>query len=383
MTLADILSQEEIDALLDVVEDEGEETFDSDGGEDDGGGGGSGVDDSFSQRQITLYDFKRPNRVSKEQLRAFRGIHDKLARSLSSQISAIMRSIVEIQLHSVDQMTYGEFLMSLPNPTSFNVFSMKPLEGNMVLEINPSIAFPMLDRLLGGKGEPFETSREFSDIELSLFETILRVMMGTLKESWGPVSEIYPSVESKESSPNVVQIVAQNEIVVMVVMEIIIGHSSGMMNLCYPVIALEPLLPKLASRDLMLNETSSKKSRNKELKVLLGGANVTVESYLGETELSLKEVLDLSAGEIIRLNSSADDTVTVSVDGKNRFKGHIGLRRFRKSVRVSQMMHTEQDAVKEALVQFEAIRRDKLKTANEAKMFTDDIMEHEEEDEYE
>jgi len=382
MTLADILSQEEIDALLDVVEDEGEETFDSDGGEDDGGSG-SGVDDSFSQRQITLYDFKRPNRVSKEQLRAFRGIHDKLARSLSSQISAIMRSIVEIQLHSVDQMTYGEFLMSLPNPTSFNVFSMKPLEGNMVLEINPSIAFPMLDRLLGGKGEPFETSREFSDIELSLFETILRVMMGTLKESWGPVSEIYPSVESKESSPNVVQIVAQNEIVVMVVMEIIIGHSSGMMNLCYPVIALEPLLPKLASRDLMLNETSSKKSRNKELKVLLGGANVTVESYLGETELSLKEVLDLSAGEIIRLNSSADDTVTVSVDGKNRFKGHIGLRRFRKSVRVSQMMHTEQDAVKEALVQFEAIRRDKLKTANEAKMFTDDIMEHEEEDEYE
>lgn len=379
--LADILSQEEIDALLDVVEDEGEETFDSDGGEDDGSG--AGVDDSFSQRQITLYDFKRPNRVSKEQLRAFRGIHDKLARSLSSQISAIMRSIVEIQLHSVDQMTYGEFLMSLPNPTSFNVFSMKPLEGNMVLEINPSIAFPMLDRLLGGKGEPFETSREFSDIELSLFETILRVMMGTLKESWGPVSEIYPSVESKESSPNVVQIVAQNEIVVMVVMEIIIGHSSGMMNLCYPVIALEPLLPKLASRDLMLNETSSKKSRNKELKVLLGGANVTVESFLGETELSLKEVLDLSAGEIIRLNSSADDTVTVSVDGKNRFKGNIGLRRFRKSVRVSQMIHTEQDAVKEALVQFEAIRRDKLKTANEAKMFTDDIMEHEEEDEYE
>jgi len=379
--LADILSQEEIDALLDVVEDEGEETFDSDGGDDDGGG--SGVDDSFSQRQITLYDFKRPNRVSKEQLRAFRGIHDKLARSLSSQISAIMRSIVEIQLHSVDQMTYGEFLMSLPNPTSFNVFSMKPLEGNMVLEINPSIAFPMLDRLLGGKGEPFETSREFSDIELSLFETILRVMMGTLRESWGPVSEIYPSVESKESSPNVVQIVAQNEIVVMVVMEIIIGHSSGMMNLCYPVIALEPLLPKLASRDLMLNETSSKKSRNKELKVLLGGANVNVESYLGETELSLKEVLDLSAGEIIRLNSSADDTVTVSVDGKNRFKGNIGLRRFRKSVRVSEMMHTEQDAVKEALVQFEAIRRDKLKTANEAKVFTDDILEHEEEDEYE
>lgn len=377
--MADILSQDEIDALLDVVEDEGDEAFDSAEESSSEGGG----DEAFSQRQITLYDFKRPNRVSKEQLRAFRGIHDKLARSLASQISAIMRSIVEIQLHSVDQMTYGEFLMSLPNPTSFNVFSMKPLEGSMVLEINPSIAFPMLDRLLGGKGEPFETSREFSDIELSLFETILRVMMGTLKESWGPVSEIYPSVESKESSPNVVQIVAQNEIVVMVVMEIIIGHSSGMMNLCYPVIALEPLLPKLASRDLMLNETSSKKSRNKELKVLLGGANVTVESFLGETELSMREILELSQGEIIRLSSSADDTVTVSVDGKNRFRGNIGLRRFRKSVKVTEMIRTEKDSVKEALEQFETIRREKLKTANEARAVTDDIMEHEEDDEYE
>ena len=255
--MADILSQEEIDALLDVVEDEGDDVLES------------GDDALLPQRQVTLYDFKRPNRVSKEQLRAFRGVHDKMARSLASQISSIMRSIVEIQLHSVDQMTYGEFLMSLPNPTSFNVFSVKPLEGNGIIEINPSIAFPMLDRLLGGKGEPFDATREFSDIELSLFETILRVMMSTLKEAWGPVMEVYPTIESKESSPNVVQIVAQNEIVVMVVMEIIIGHSSGMMNICYPVISLEPILPRLASRDLMLNETSSKKVEIRNLRFYL------------------------------------------------------------------------------------------------------------------
>ncbi|MDH5464291.1 MAG: flagellar motor switch protein FliM, partial [Thiovulaceae bacterium] len=271
--MADILSQDEIDALLDVVDDEGDDVLAHD------------EDDVFDQKQVTLYDFKRPNRVSKEQLRAFRGIHDKMARSLSSQISSIMRSIVEITLHSVDQMTYGEFLMSLPNPTSFNVFSIKPLEGNGVLEVNPSIAFPMIDRLLGGKGDPFDGNREFSDIELSLFETILRVMMSTLKESWGPVTELYPTVESKESSPNVIQIVAQNEIVVMVVMEIIIGGSSGMLNLCYPVIALEPLLPRLASRDLMLNETSSKKSRNQELKALVGGAEVQMDAILGRTEI--------------------------------------------------------------------------------------------------
>ncbi|MBL0709117.1 MAG: flagellar motor switch protein FliM [Sulfurimonas sp.] len=346
--MADILSQEEIDALLDVVEDEGEDVFDS------------GKESLLPQRQVTLYDFKRPNRVSKEQLRAFRGVHDKMARSLASQISSIMRSIVEIQLHSVDQMTYGEFLMSLPNPTSFNVFSIKPLEGSGVIEINPSIAFPMLDRLLGGKGEPFDASREFSDIELSLFETILRVMMSTLKEAWGPVMEVYPTVESKESSPNVVQIVAQNEIVVMVVMEIIIGHSSGMMNICYPVISLEPILPKLASRDLMLNETSSKKSRNTELQVLLGGAKVTVEANLGNAELTMKDVLELQIGDVVKLSNAANDIVTLSIDGKERFNGKIGLRRFRKSIQIIEIIDTEKDAVKRALENFENIRHSKI-----------------------
>jgi flagellar motor switch protein FliM len=350
--MADILSQEEIDALLDVVDDE-TDLFEA------------GDESPVSNRQVTLYDFKRPNRVSKEQLRAFRGIHDKMARTLASQISSIMRSIVEIQLHSVDQMTYGEFLMSLPNPTSFNVFSMKPLEGSGVIEINPSIAFPMLDRLLGGKGEPFDASREFSDIELSLFETILRVMMSTLKEAWGPVMDIFPNIESKESSPNVVQIVAQNEIVVMVVMEIIIGQSSGMMNICYPVIALEPVLPKLASRDLMLNETSTKKSRNTELHVLLGGAKVSVEAMLGNAELTLRNVLELQVGDIIRLTSPADDIVTVRVDGKDRFRGKIGLRRFRKSIQVSEIIETEKDAVKRALENFELIRREKISGVKE------------------
>lgn len=365
--MADILSQEEIDALLDVVDDEGEALLESEH-----------ESSVTSQRQVTLYDFKRPNRVSKEQLRAFRGIHDKMARSLASQISSIMRSIVEIQLHSVDQMTYGEFLMSLPNPTSFNVFSFKPLEGSGIIEINPSIAFPMLDRLLGGKGEPFDASREFSDIELSLFETILRVMMSTLKEAWGPVMDIFPTIESKESSPNVVQIVAQNEIVVMVVMEIIIGQSSGMMNICYPVIALEPILPKLASRDLMLNETSTKKSRNTELQVLLGGAQVGVEAVLGKIDLTLRDILELQKGDIVRLANPADDVVTLCIDGKDRFRGKIGLKRFRKTIVVNEIIDTEKDAVKRALENFETIRREKISGVKEI-ILEEEEMEDEEE----
>lgn len=347
--MADILSQEEIDALLEVVDDDVPEEVET-----------VKENDILAQRQVTLYDFKRPNRVSKEQLRAFRGIHDKMARNLSSQISAVMRSIVEIQLHSVDQMTYGEFLMSLPSPTSFNVFSLKPLDGTGVLEINPSIAFPMIDRLLGGKGDPYEATREFSDIELSLLDTILKQMMQHLKESWAPIAEVFPSIDAKESSPNVVQIVAQNEIVIMVVMEIIIGHSSGMMNLCYPVISLESVLSRLASRDLMLSETSSKKSRNKELQALLGGAAVELSAMLGGTRLTLNEVLDLNVGDIVRLDKAADDTVTVNVNGREKYVASVGLQRYRKTIKVEEIIKTEKDQVKEILEMLESQRKNRV-----------------------
>ncbi len=355
--MADILSQEEIDQLLEVVDDDSDtEVLDT--------------DNILQQKQVTLYDFKRPNRVSKEQLRAFRGIHDKMARNVSSQISALMRSIVEIQLHSVDQMTYGEFLMSLPSPTSFNVFSMKPLDGSGVLEINPSIAFPMIDRLLGGKGDPYEASREFSDIELNLLDTVLRQIMLNLKDAWGPIAEVFPTIDAKESSPNVVQIVAQNEIVIMVVMEIIIGHSSGMMNICYPVISLESILSRLASRDVMLSETSSKKSRNRELQALLGGAMVNITAFLGNTELTLKDVLELKEGDIIRLDRPADDTVILSVDGRSKYIGKIGLHRYRKTAKIIEIIKTEKDEVKEILEMLENQRKSRASGIKEESEWT-------------
>lgn len=345
--MADILSQEEIDALLEVVEEEGDSVSNND-------------TEGTDTRQIILYDFKRPNRVSKEQLRAVKGIHDKMARNLASQISSIMRSIVEIQLHSVDQMTYGEFLMSLPSPTSFNVFSIKPLDGNCIIEINPSIAFPMIDRLLGGLGESYESTRELTDIELNLLDAILRIIMQRLKEGWAPITDMYPTVETKESSPNVVQIVSQNEIVIMVVMEIIIGNSSGMINLCYPVIYLEPILSRLANRDIMLGETSAKKSRNKELNTLISRAEVFIESIIGQAELSVGELLELKNGDIMRLDRAADDKAIVMIDKKELFLAEIGLHRFRKSIKIESLVRTDKDEVKSALEALEHIRKSKI-----------------------
>lgn len=365
--MADILSQEEIDALLQVVDEDGDTV--------------AATEVNLhpeEPKQVIIYDFKRPNRVSKEQLRAVKGIHDKLARNLASQISSIMRSIVEIRLHSVDQMTYGEFLMSLPSPTSFNVFSIKPLDGNCVLEINPSIAFPMIDRLLGGNGDGFESNRELTDIEINLLDAILRIMMQRLKESWSMITDMYPNVEAKESSPNVVQIVSQNEIVIMVVMEIIIGNSSGMINLCYPVIYLEPILSRLANRDIMLGETSAKKSRNKELKTLIGRAEVLYEAILGKTVISVNEFLNLKEGDILRLDRSADDKAIVCIDKKDVFLAQIGLHRFRKSIKIEELIKTDKDEIKSILEQYEEERKAKIMAYQEQ---TEEEPEEEEYDE--
>ncbi len=366
--MADILSQEEIDALLQAVDEDG-----------DASSADIRPQKAAEQKQVIIYDFKRPNRVSKEQLRAIRGIHDKLSRNLASQISAIMRSIVEVRLHSVDQMTYGEFLMSLPSPTSFNVFSIKPLDGNCVLEINPSIAFPMIDRLLGGSGEGFETSRELTEIEINLLDAILRIMMQRLKESWSVITEMYPNTEAKESSPNVVQVVSQNEIVIMVVMEIIVGSTSGMMNICYPVIHLEPILSRLANRDLMLGETSAKKSRNRELKTLVSRAEVLYEAILGKSIISVSEFLELKEGDILRLDRIADDKAVVTIDKKDVFLASIGLHRFRKSIRLESLIKSDGDEVKNILAQFEEERKAKLMAYDEEVEETDLVEEEDDE----
>jgi flagellar motor switch protein FliM len=344
--MADILSQEEIDALLEVVDDNEE---------------ASSIKQEDS-REIMLYDFKRPNRVSKEQLRSIKSIHDKLARNLASQISTVLRTIIEIELQSVDQMTYGEFLMSIPSPTSFNIFSLKPLDGDAVLELNPSIVFPMLDRLLGGDGKVYNVDRELTDIELNLLDAILRMIMQKLKESWENVMDFSPSIEAKESSANVVQIVAQNEIVIIVVLEITIGESSGMINIAYPVIFLESVLSKMSNRDIIISESNSKKSKNKELKELVKRADIEAEVILGETTLSLKEILDLEKGSVIRLNREVSDIVTISINKKDIFKAQMSVQEYKKLLEIKEIISNDKDEVKEILIKYEQERLEKYKT---------------------
>lgn len=351
--MADILSQEEIDALLEIIEYDNNDKINAENNE------------IPYKKQVTLYDFKRPNRINKEQLELLRGIHDKMARNLSSQISTIMRSVVEIQLHSVEQMTYGEFLINVPSPTSFNIFSMKPLNGSGVLEISHSIAFSMLDKLLGGNGEPYKNIREFTEIELNVLDIILQQIMRDLKDIWAPIVEIIPTIYAKESSPNIMRIASQNEIVIIIAMDIKIGKNRGVLNLCYPVISLESILYRLINRDLIIHKLDIKNSRNKELRVLLGGALVNISAILGSTKLTLDDILKLQVGDIIRLDKVADDTIIINIDNKDKYIGEIGLQRYRKTLKIKDIIESKNDKVKEMLEKLEHDRKHRVENIKE------------------
>jgi flagellar motor switch protein FliM len=244
---------------------------------------------------------------------------------------------------------------------------MKPLDGDAILELNPSIVFPMLDRLLGGDGKTFNIDRELTDIELNLLDTILRMIMQKLKESWENVIDFHPVIEAKESSANVVQIVAQNEIVIIVVLEITIGESSGMINIAYPVIFLESILSKMSNRDIIISESNSRKSKNKELKELVKRADIEAEVILGDTTLSLKEILDLKKDSVIRLDRDASEIVTISVNKKDVFKAHMSVGEYKKVLEIEEIIYNDKDEVKEALVKYEQDRLKRYQTLKKVK----------------
>lgn len=325
--MADILSQEEIDALLSTVSDDGvqEEQLE---------------ELEFTPKKVSVYDFRRPDRVSKEQLRSIRNLHDKFARNFSSTLSNSLRLITDITLVSVDQMTYGEFLMSLPDPTSFNIISMIPLEGNAVLEINPSLIFPIVDKLLGGPGQPLYKVRELTTLEQHIIESVMTQLLEDLEDVWRQILQnIRFKKEISENSPQIVQIVAQNEVVVLIVFEVKFGEVSGMINLCLPAITIEPILGKISSQDWLIG---AKKARfgDYEDRILdmIDSVNVPVAVNLGDTHLTVEEVLDLTEGNIVLLDRKAHEPAQILVNNTYKFEGEVGIVGVKKGISISKII---------------------------------------------
>ena len=323
-----ILDQTEIDALLSAV-DKGALGSDTETALPEGRPAAAVRD-----AQIRPYDFKRPERVSKEQMRSLESLHETFSRNFGASLSGHLRTIVEVNIISIEQMTYSEFLQLLPNPTCMQLLSCRPLDGNMILEINPLIIFPIIDRLLGGGNDAaFIPDRALTAIETTLVHCIIQRAMDTLQEAWMPITRIDFQAVRSESNPAMVQIVPPNEVVVVMGFEIGTGGRSGMMSLCIPFNVIEPIMSEFSGHNWSVYTRSSEDDASKNrLVTRIQGTVVNLTAYLAETTISLNELMQLKPDDILKTDKSSDSELLVTVNGQPKFRGKPGIYKGRKAL---------------------------------------------------
>ena len=276
--------------------------------------------------EIKIYDFKRPERVSKDQMRALQTLHEAFARNFGASLSGFLRTIVEVKVATCEQMTYAEFTSGLPNPTSFNLVAAEGLEGQMCLEVSPLIIYPIIDRLLGGSSnELFIPQRPMTLIETRLINNVTTRGLAALSEAWAKIREMQFQVSASESNPQLVQIVPPNEVVVVIAFELKLGNRAGTMNLCIPYNVIEPLMEDLSSQNWF---AVSKNQRSKETEAQLvrnlTRAPLEVTGVLATTTITMQDLLGLSVGDIIVTETPASKPISVCVERERKFLAHLG-----------------------------------------------------------
>ncbi|MBR7063923.1 MAG: flagellar motor switch protein FliM [Treponema sp.] len=304
----EVLSQDEIDQLLTAISS-----------------GDSDADDFkpvSDTRKIKIYDFKRPDKFSKEQLRTVSNMHETFARLTTTSLSAQLRSLVHVHVASVDQLTYEEFIRSIPTPTTLAVVNMDPLKGNAVLEIDPTITFCIIDRLFGGRGTTSgNKNRDLTDIEQSVMDGIIVRILANMREAWTQVIDLRPRLGQIETNPQFAQIVPPSEMVVLVTLEMKVGEEEGMMNFCIPYLTIEPIISKLSSQFWFSSvRRSSTTQYLGVLKEKLSLVEMDVVAEVGSIDLPIREVLSLRVGDVIRLsNIRVGDPLGLTVGNKKKF----------------------------------------------------------------
>jgi len=270
------------------------------------------------------YDFRRPDRIAKDQLRAIHLLHENFARSLASSLSAYLRAYVVVNLVSVEQLSFLEFTQCLPTPTCIVALGMRPFDGSAVLEINPSLVFPILEMLLGGAGKPIgaKITREITEIEQSILEVVYRIILHDLKDSWRQVTSIAYSIESHETEPSLLQFLAPNEAVVAISLEVRIGDSAGMMNIGVPSIVIKMLRQKFEQGWTNRRAEASEAEQGRVFK-LIRQAKLQLDARLQGPTLSLENMLRLSEGDTLVLDYSVDKPINLLINNRVKFTGQV------------------------------------------------------------
>jgi flagellar motor switch protein FliM len=287
--------------------------------------GSAGLEEAraAAAKKYLPYDFRRPDRIPKEQLRSIHLLHDFFARNLASSLGAYLRAYVVVHLVSVEQLSFAEFLQDLPTPTCISTLSMKPLDGNAVLEINPSLVFPILDILLGGSGQAsMKEFREITEIEQSIVEGVIRIVLHDLSETWNPVAQINFAVEARETQPQLIQILSPNEAVVAIGFEITTGENRGMMNFGIPSITVKMLGQKFEQQWSIRRKTATDEEQHGMFRIL-NTLPMTLDARLEGSTVRVEDLLQVETGDVLSLEAPLSRPANVQVNGKTKFAGEI------------------------------------------------------------
>jgi len=330
--MGEILSQKDIDSLLSAIQ-----------------AGNLNVDANKSEvkkddRIIKNYDFRRPNKFSKDQLNTIEFIYEDFSRSLKTLLSGLLRIRVETKLDFVSEFTYDEFVQTIPNPTILNVFSLPPLDGKGILEINPTIAFSIIDRLFGGPGFSTNVGRALTEIEKNVIQRVVEKILVLFKEAWSICFEINPTLEVIENNPQFAQVVSLQEMVIVITIHITIGEVEDLINICLPCLMLEPMANKLNTKFWFASASaSSKKDHSKYLQQVVDGTEIPLSVVLGNNSITIKELLELQKGDVIPLDKKKDKDAEVFIDSELRFYGQIGKIGNNLAIRINKTCHEGSD----------------------------------------
>jgi flagellar motor switch protein FliM len=303
-----VLSQDEIDGVFRRLAEEQAKPEDDD-----------------PARRALPYDFRRPDRIAKDQLRSIHLLHENFARSLASSLSAYLRAYVMVNLVSVEQLSFLEFSQCLPSPSCIIAMGMRPYDGNGVLEINPTLVFPILEMLLGGSGKPSASTRvtrEITEIEQSIVEVVVRIILHDLRESWRQVTNVSFSIESHETEPSLLQFMAPNEAVVAISLEIRVGEMTGMMNIGIPSIIIKMLRQKFDQGWSNRRSEASEADQRRVLRLVKPGT-IHLDARLQGPTLKVEDLLALREGDVLAFDFSTEKALNLLVNGRLKFQGQV------------------------------------------------------------
>lgn len=326
--MGEVLSQNEIDNLLQALSS----------GELD-------VEDmkESAEKQVKNYDFKRPAKFSKEHLRTLEIIFEHYGRLLSTNLPVYLRKNVQISVASSETVTFSEFTNALSNPVILGVINFNPLPGNIVIELQTNLGYAMIDRMLGGAGQPLDKNRDFSEIELSILDKIMVMCMTLMREPWKNVVDLDPFMERIESNPQFAQIIAPNEMIAIVTLNVKIGDVEGFMNVCLPFITLENIMDKLNTKYWFSTmQEVSDETYQEYIEAMIKRVDIPLKAVLGKSVISVMDFSTLQVGDIIRLDNRVDDELEVYVGNLKKFTALPGVNKENYAVRITSVIREEE-----------------------------------------